>query len=303
MYTAHFNLKEQPFGLTPNTAFFLNAKGHREALNMLQVALSSGEGFIKVVGEVGTGKTMLCRKLLNTLDNESYYTVYIPNPLLNPNALYRAIAEELGIKCKTRDGINEYQAAINQQLFELVAEGKKVVLVIDEAQAMPSKSLEALRLISNLETETSKLVHIVLFGQPELDRMLEHSSLRQLRQRITFSYDLSALDYDGTRNYINHRSATAGSNGAPLFSDNAVALVFRASKGVPRLVNILCHKSLMVAYGKGLAQVDKKQMMAAIRDTQGLEVNGRLKVIGLCLSFVAVTIAVALFLVLPGASV
>ena len=302
MYTAHFNLKEQPFGLTPNTAFFLNAKGHREALNMLQVALSSGEGFIKVVGEVGTGKTMLCRKLLNTLDNDNYYTVYIPNPLLNPNALYRAIAEELGIKCKTRDGINEYQTAINHRLFELVAEGKKVVLVIDEAQAMPSKSLEALRLISNLETETSKLVHIVLFGQPELDRMLEHSSLRQLHQRITFSYDLSALDYDGTRNYINHRSVTAGSDGAPLFSDNAVALVFRASKGVPRLVNILCHKSLMVAYGKGLAQVDKKQMMAAIRDTQGLEVNGRLKVIGLCLSFVAVTIAVALLLVLPGAS-
>jgi len=166
MYTAHFNLKEQPFGLTPNTAFFLNAKGHREALNMLQVALSSGEGFIKVVGEVGTGKTMLCRKLLNTLDNESYYTVYIPNPLLNPNALYRAIAEELGIKCKTRDGINEYQAAINQQLFELVAEGKKVVLVIDEAQAMPSKSLEALRLISNLENRHLNLFILCCLASP-----------------------------------------------------------------------------------------------------------------------------------------
>ncbi|MEH6557953.1 MAG: AAA family ATPase [Oceanicoccus sp.] len=301
MYTAHFNLKEQPFGLTPNTAFFLNAKGHREALNMLQVALASGEGFIKVVGEVGTGKTMLCRKLLNTLDSDSYYTAYIPNPFLNPVALYRAIAEEFGIKCKTRDGINEYQTAINNRLFELVGEGKKVVLVIDEAQAMPPKSLEALRLISNLETETTKLVHIVLFGQPELDRMLEHSSLRQLRQRISFSYDLPPLDYEGTRNYINHRATTAGSDGAPLFSDGAIKLVFRASKGVPRLVNILCHKSLMVAYGKGVSQVDKRQMASAIDDTQGLEAYGKLKSIGLGLSLIAASIAMALLFVLPGA--
>jgi len=224
MYTAHFGLSEQPFGLTPNTAFFLNAQGHREAFNMLQVALANGEGFIKVVGEVGTGKTMLCRKLLNILD-DSYYSAYIPNPFLNPAALYRAVAEELGIKCKTRDGIHEYQQAINGRLMQLVGEGKKVVLVIDEAQAMPTKTLEALRLISNLETETSKLIHIVLFGQPELDRLLDHSSLRQLRQRISFSHNLPPMDLEGTRQYINHRVATAGYNGGQLFTEAAIKVI------------------------------------------------------------------------------
>ena len=154
MYTEHFGLNEEPFGLTPNTQFFINTKGHHQAFNMLQVALASGEGFIKVVGEVGTGKTMLCRKLLNSLGDE-YHTAYIPNPFLNPSALYKAVAEELGIKCKSRDGINEYQQALNNRLIELVGEGKKVVLVIDEAQAIPPKTMEALRLISNLETEVS----------------------------------------------------------------------------------------------------------------------------------------------------
>ncbi|MGK0499028.1 MAG: MSHA biogenesis protein MshM [Oceanicoccus sp.] len=269
MYTDHFGLKEKPFGLTPNTAYFLNAQGHREAFNMLQIALANDEGFIKVTGEVGTGKTMLCRKLLNSLD-EKHYTAYIPNPFLNPTALYRAIAEELGIKCKTRDGINEFQNGINQRLIELVGEGKKVVLVIDEAQSMPSKSLEALRLISNLETETSKLIHIVLFGQPELDRLLEVSSLRQLRQRISFSYRLPELDFEGTRNYINHRAAVAGYNGGQLFSKAAIKYLYKFSQGVPRVLNILCNKSLMAAFGKGMQQVDKSHVLSAAKDTDGI---------------------------------
>ncbi|MCP3908384.1 MAG: AAA family ATPase [Oceanicoccus sp.] len=275
MYKEHFGLKDQPFGLTPNTAFFLNAQGHREAFNLLQVALANGEGFIKVVGEVGTGKTMLCRKLLNTLD-DNYYTAYIPNPFLNPTALYRAIAGELGIKCKSRDGINEYQNGINERLVELVAEGKQVVLVVDEAQAMPPKSLEALRLISNLETETTKLIHIVLFGQPELDRLLAHDSLRQLLQRVTFSYDLPPLDMEGTSNYIQHRVATAGYNGAQLFNNSALQYLYKASKGVPRLVNILCHKALMAAYGKGNQQVTKAHVASAIKDTEGVDIPGQM---------------------------
>ena len=300
MYTTHFGLSEQPFGLTPNTVFFLNAQGHREAFNMLQVTLANGEGFIKVVGEVGTGKTMLCRKLLNTLDN-SFYTAYIPNPFLNPAALYRAIAEELGIKCKTRDGINEYQQAISARLMQLVSEGKKVVLIIDEAQAMPAKTLEALRLISNLETETSKLIHIVLFGQPELDQLLDHSSLRQLRQRISFSYTLPPMDLDGTRQYINHRIATAGYNGNQLFSDAAITLIYRVSLGVPRLINILCHKALMCGYGKGSMQIEKTHIASAIKDTDGIDMPGRLTHIGWGLSVAAVaSIALTLFFVLPG---
>ncbi len=300
MYTAHFGLTEQPFGLTPNTVFFLNAQGHREAFNMLQVALANGEGFIKVVGEVGTGKTMLCRKLLNTLDS-NFHTAYIPNPFLNPAALYRAVAEELGIKCKTRDGINEYQQAINTRLMQWVGEGKKVVLVIDEAQSMPAKTLEALRLISNLETETSKLIHIVLFGQPELDQLLSHSSLRQLQQRIGFSYTLPPMDAEGTRQYINHRVTTAGYNGDLLFNGAAIELVYRVSQGVPRVVNILCHKALMCAYGKGSAVVEKKHMISAVKDTDGVDMPSWLTHRGWGLSVAAVaSIVLMLFFVLPG---
>lgn len=300
MYETHFGLDEQPFGLTPNTAFFLNAQGHREAFNMLQVALANGEGFLKVVGEVGTGKTMLCRKLLNTLD-DNFYTAYIPNPFLNPAALYRAVAEELGVKCRTRDGINEYQHSINQRLMELVGEGKSVVLVIDEAQAMPPKTLEALRLISNLETETSKLIHIVLFGQPELDRLLDHGSLRQLRQRITFSYNLPPLDREGTALYINHRISTAGHNGNPLFSDAAVNLIYRVTNGVPRLVNVLCHKALMSAYGKGAQQIEKAHIASAVKDTDGVEIPAVWGNWSLGLSLAALISAVmVLFMVVPG---
>jgi MSHA biogenesis protein MshM len=271
MYTKHFGFNEQPFGLTPNTLFYLNAQGHRQAFSMLQVALTNGEGFIKIVGEVGTGKTMLCRQLLNTLD-EGYYTAYIPNPYLSPGALYRSVAEELGGRCRSRDGINEYQKHINERLVELVSEGKKVVLVIDEAQAMPLKTLEALRLISNLETETSKLIHIVLFGQPELDRLLGDVGLRQLRQRISFSYTLPPLDFDGTRHYIDHRISTAGYNGNPLFSNKAVDVIYRSSKGVPRLINILSHKALMSAYGKGLHQIQKIHALSAVKDTDSVEI-------------------------------
>lgn len=303
MYEAHFGIHEQPFSLTPNTAYFLNAQGHREAFNMLQVALANGEGFIKVVGEVGTGKTMLCRKLLNTL-GEEYCTAYIPNPFLNPPALYRAIAEELGVHCKTRDGINEYQQHINQRLIELVGEGRKVVLVIDEAQAMPPKTLEALRLISNLETETAKLIHIVLFGQPELDRLLDHQSLRQLRQRIGFSFNLPPLDREGTCQYIGHRLTTAGYNGDPLFDDTALDWIYRVSQGVPRVVNILCHKSMMCAYGKGHHQLSKSHVRAAIKDTDGVDEPGLWSdwgwVVGLAM---LTTVTLALFALLPGITV
>lgn len=266
MYNEHFGLNEQPFGLTPNTAYFHNVRAYREAYNMLRVALSNGEGFLKVVGEVGTGKTLLCRKLLNTLGDE-YYTAYIPNPFLTPAALYKAVAEELGVVCKTRDGINEFQRGINEALVEMVASGKRVVLVIDEAQTMPDKTLEALRLISNLETETSKLIHIVLFGQPELNRLLDQHALRQLKQRISFSCQLPPLDVEGVTNYIQHRVSTAGYNGEQLFDTRAIKLLSGASRGVPRLINMLCHKSLMCAYGKGAKQVNKQHVMVAINDT------------------------------------
>lgn len=267
---------------------------------MLQVALANGEGFIKVVGEVGTGKTLLCRQLLNTLDDH-YVTAYIPNPFLTPSAFFRALAEELGGQCRTRDGINEYQKIISEQLMARVALGKKVVLIIDEAQAMPVKTLEALRLVSNLETETTKLIHIVLFGQPELDTILSQHDLRQLRQRISFSCQLPPLDQRGVALYINHRVSRAGYNGGDFFSPAAIALICKSSRGIPRLINILCHKALMCAYGKGARAIGAEHVKAAIKDTEEAAMPGWFSWLRISVSAAAVTlVAGSLYCWLPG---
>lgn len=267
MYLEHFTLRESPFSLTPDPDYYFNCTGHQQALNVLLVALQSGEGLIKITGEVGTGKTLLCRKLLAALANE-FYAAYLPNPLLQPYELYQALAEELNIVVPHGITMHDLVKRITERLVALRKQDKRVVLCIDEVQAMPRDSLEALRLLSNLETEKLKLLQIVIFAQPELDGMLEGSDLRQLRQRITFSYDLPALDRNAVSGYVNHRLKVAGYEGAPLFGEAALDAVFRASRGIPRLVNILCHKAMMAAYGQGASQVDLSQVRMACRDTE-----------------------------------
>lgn len=267
MYLEHFTLRESPFSLTPDPDYYFNCTGHQQALNVLLVALQSGEGLIKITGEVGTGKTLLCRKLLAALASE-FYAAYLPNPLLQPYELYQALAEELNIVVPHGITMHDLVKRITERLVALRKQDKRVVLCIDEVQAMPRDSLEALRLLSNLETEKLKLLQIVIFAQPELDGLLEGSDLRQLRQRITFSYDLPALDRNAVSGYVNHRLKVAGYEGAPLFGEAALDAVFRASRGIPRLVNILCHKAMMAAYGQGASQVDLSQVTMACRDTE-----------------------------------
>lgn len=269
MYLQHFGLRELPFSLTPNTHFFLNMASYHKAYNMLMVSLANAEGFIKIVGEVGTGKTMLCRKVLNTLeeDKENYVTAYIPNPVLSPKGLFLAFAEELNIEIDQDVGHHRLLKAITEQLVEFSAENKQVVLFIDEAHAMPEQTLEALRLLTNIETEQVKLFQVVLFAQPELDVLLSQPSLRQLRQRITFSFEIEALDRDGVERYVVHRLATAGYNGPFLFSKRALDFLFRTSDGIPRVINILCHKALMVAFGKGERTVQIDHVKSAADDT------------------------------------
>lgn len=269
MYLEHFSLRELPFSITPDTSFFFKNSGHQQGMNVLLVALRSGEGFIKITGEVGTGKTLLCRRLLNLLSaDKEFVTAYIPNPYLTPTALTSALAEELGIKCPRNLGQHRTLKLITDKLIALNAEGKRVVLMIDEAQAMPLQSMEALRLLTNLETEKYKLLQIVLFGQPELDVILAKPSIRQLRQRIAFSYNLPFMDRDGVQAYLAHRLLVAGYGGAPMFADKAIDSLSRASRGVPRLVNILAHKSLMAAYGQGSKLVQLQHVAAAIADTE-----------------------------------
>ncbi len=269
MYLEHFTLSEQPFSITPDTGFYFNNPSHQQAMNVLQVALRSGEGFIKITGEVGTGKTLLCRQLLNQLSSdEQYVTTYLPNPNLGPSALNQALAEEMNLECSKNANQHNVLKLINERLIELTAEGKQVVLLIDEAQAMPEKSLEALRLLTNLETEKTKLLQIVLFGQPELNEMLERPSIRQLKQRIIFSYALEPMCKEAVQAYLSHRLLTAGYAGAALFNSRVIEQIFIASRGIPRLINILAHKSLMVAYGQGARKVSSQHMQAAIEDTE-----------------------------------
>ncbi|MBS3896302.1 AAA family ATPase [Silanimonas sp.] len=267
MYEQHFGLHQPPFALTPDTGFFFRNEAHVEALEVLRLALAQGAGFIKVSGEVGTGKTLLCRLLLNSLD-ENWVTAWVPNPHLDPDTLRRAIADELRVSLGPNPRQHTVVKKLQERLIELAGEGKRVAVIIDEAQALSNASLEALRLLSNLETETRKLLHVVLFGQPELDARLAQPQLRQLQQRIGFAYVLRPLDAEGVALYLQHRLAVAGHNGRPLFGPVALRRLHHASRGIPRLLNVLAHKALLLAYGRGLREVGAAEVELAVRDTE-----------------------------------
>ena len=272
MYLAHFGLTERPFGITPDTTYAFAAAAHQEALNTLIVALKSGEGFIKITGQVGTGKTLLCRRFLASL-GDKFFTAYLPNPSLAPLPLLLAIADELGLKLNARDDQYQLIKQINKRLLDLARSGKTVVFCVDEAQTAPLESLEALRLLSNLETEKRKLMHVILFGQPELNQKLADPSVRQLLQRIAFHYHMKGLRRKELGYYLTHRLQVAGYRGPSLFSRFAQSRLYRYSGGIPRLVNILANKALLAAYGEGRAVVGASHVKAAARDTEGVKLR------------------------------
>ena len=273
MYLDYFGLTELPFGITPDTSYTYLTEGHQGALNTLLVALNSGEGFIKITGEVGTGKTLLCRRLLQSLPAGSI-SAYLPNPYLAPRTLMLALAEELGVGVAPDTDDYHLLQQVNRSLLDSAAAGRNVVVCIDEAQAMPLETLESLRLLSNLETEKRKLLQIILFGQPELDEKLAQPSVRQLLQRIAFHYRLGGLARDEVGNYLAHRLRVAGYRGEPLFSPGAVRALIKSSNGTPRLVNILAHKSLLAVFGEGRRHVKAAHVRKAARDTEGAKHPG-----------------------------
>lgn len=275
MYRTHFGLREPPFGLTPDTTFIFACSPHQEALNVLLIAIDNGEGFIKVTGEVGMGKTLLCRRFLATLGGQCV-SAYLPNPMLDPRGLYFALAEELHIPLDRESDQHHLLKALNHALLDFARAGRKVVVCLDEAQAIPLETLEALRLLSNLETEKRKLIHVVLFGQPELDAKLADPAVRQLRQRITFNCHLDAMSRKETEYYVAHRLQVGGYVGDRLFESRAIDTLYQAAGGVPRLVNIIAHKALLAAYGEGRHYVNASHVKRAANDTPSARRDGML---------------------------
>ena len=221
-----------------------------------------------MTAEVGTGKTLLCRRFLATM-RDDHMVAYLPNPLLDPRSLLLAIAEELGLSLRGMDYHFHLVKDLNTHLLGLAEAGKTVVVCLDEAQCMPDESLEALRLLSNLETEKRKLMQVVMFGQPELDQKLAKPSARQLRQRISFHYEMTGLRPPEVRNYLAHRLRVAGHSNGDIFSAAAARLVSAYTRGTPRLVNVVANKSLLAAFGEGKGQVGASHVRVAGKDTEG----------------------------------
>ena len=265
MYCEFFGFREKPFNITPNPRFIFLSKNHREAFAHLLYGIDNHGGFIELTGEVGTGKTTVLRTLLEQLDERGHRTALIFNPCLSALELMKSINREFGIAWEGLTNA-ELLDALNRFLLTENTAGRTVVLVIDEAQNLDPQVLEQVRLISNLETKTDKLIQIVLAGQPELGQLLNRAELRQIAQRITVSYHLTPLDFEDTKAYIEHRLEVAGDWRAAVFSPQALKRVFRHSGGVPRLINIVCDRTLLFGYIEESREITATMVKAAIAE-------------------------------------
>ena len=267
MYLDYYGLNEPPFDITPNPRFLFYSAKHREAFNHLLFGIRERKGFVQMTGEVGAGKTTLCRAILEQLD-ERYATALILNPLMSPAELVKAVAQEFALPINGLDRLDTI-AVINQFLLQQAEDGKETVLIIDEAQDLTDELLEQVRLLSNLETDNRKLLQIVLMGQPELRDRLNNPRLRQLRQRITVRYHLLPLTRQEVRQYVQHRIHLCGGNGTPCFTRPALWRVFHYSQGIPRLVNAVCDKALLAGFVAQRERIDMRLVGRAVRELEG----------------------------------
>ena len=267
MYLQYYGLTEPPFDITPNPRFLFYSPKHREAFNHLLYGIRERKGFVQLTGEVGAGKTTVCRAMMEQL-GDRYATALILNPVLNADQLVKAIAMEFGLNVKSLDRL-ETVAALNTFLLQQVENGKDAVLIIDEAQDLTNDLLEQVRLLSNLETDDRKLLQIILMGQPELKDRLDDFNLRQLRQRITVRYHLRPLTRTEVGQYVHHRLQISGANGAPYFTNAALWRIYSYTAGVPRLVNAVCDKCLLAGFVQLKERIDFRMVGKAIRELEG----------------------------------
>src|SRR5688572_10385585 len=267
MYYNHFGLSQAPFKITPNTEFFFNGGNRGPILEALIYAITHGEGVIKVTGEVGSGKTMLCHMLPKRLPPH-VETVYIANPSVSPEEILHTIAFELQLAVDRGASRLEVMQALHDFLLKRHAEGKRVVVFVEESQSMPLQTLEEIRLLSNLETKNDKVLQIVLFGQPELDDNLRQPHIRPLRERITHSFRLEPLAPGEIREYLMFRMRAAGYRGPDLFSGSVVGSIARASLGLTRRVNLIADKALLAAFSENTHTIRPKHVAAAVRDSE-----------------------------------
>ncbi len=270
MYLKHYGFEQEPFHVTPDPRFLYFTEKHREAMNVLLYGIRQRKGFIQITGEIGSGKTTLCRAVLGILSNEDCRTALILNPTMDGEQMLRAVLVEFGTRPPAEADRLAMLEMLNDYLLEQVQQGHDVVLVIDEAQNMTADALEQLRLLSNLETDRRKLLQIVLVGQPELREKLRDGKLEQLRQRISVRYHLDPLTRDETDEYIRHRIKLAGAKARLAFDRSAVRKIFGYSRGTPRLINAVCDRTLLAGYVDGVANFTKRDVSRAIRDLEGL---------------------------------
>ncbi|MGD1148735.1 MAG: AAA family ATPase [Thermoanaerobaculaceae bacterium] len=269
MYEEFYGLSAPPFSITPDPRYLFFSRRHREAFEHMLYGITQRKGFIQITGEVGAGKSTLCRAILEEL-GPGYATALIFNPVMSGIQLLRSILHELDLDDRGNDRLRLTQR-LNEFLLARVQAAQDVALFIDEAQDLSDDMLEEVRLLSNLETDDRKLLQIVLLGQPELRERLDRPELRQLRQRITVRYHLGPIDPEETGAYIRHRLGVAGSNGRPAFTPRAVRTIHRRSRGVPRLINAICDKTLLAGYVEGRDLLGWWQVQRAVRDLDGVE--------------------------------
>ena len=267
MYLEFYNLDEFPFNITPDPRFLYFSHHHKEAYDHLLYGINSRKGFIELTGEVGSGKTTLCRAVLSTI-GAGVETALILNPSLTETQLLRAMLNDFGLESRGRDRL-AYIEKLNEFLLEMNRSGTNVALLIDEAQDLTPQVMEQVRLLSNLETDQHKLIQIVLCGQPELKKRLARPDLRQLRQRITVRYHIPPLTPAETGAYIRHRLTVAGSNGALEFDATAVKEVYRYAKGSPRLINAVCDNALLAGYVARTDRIDGRCVQRAVQQLEG----------------------------------